>query len=133
MGTATQQLQQAVYAVLSTDSALLTLVSSIYDEVPENKSFPYLVIGDVTETPMDTFARKGRIAVITVSIYSMQKGFKESLLIADRVDTLLNRNSFPLNTYDTVYTMYKMLSTQRMGDGLTRKVDIKYDVFAEER
>jgi len=133
LGTATQQIQQAVYGVLSTDAALLALVPGMYDEVPENRTFPYLVLGDATETPLDTFARKGRIATITVSIYSMQKGFKESLTIADRVDVLLNRNSFNLSTYDTVYTMYKMLSTQRMGDGLTRKVDIKYDVFAEER
>lgn len=133
MGTATQQLQQALYTVLSTDATLLALVPRIYDDVPEDTAFPYILLGDVSETPMDTFAKKGRIATATVSIFSMQKGFKESLTIANRIDELLNRNSFPLSTYSTVYTMYKMLSTQRLSDGLTRKVDIKYDVYAEEQ
>jgi hypothetical protein len=131
MGTSTLQLQQALYSLLSTDTLLLTLTTAVYDQVPEDAAFPYIVIGDVSEVPLDSFAKMGRVATLTLSILSTAFGFKEALLIADRLDALVNRAVFAFTTYASVYSLYKSLNATRMGDGITRKVDMKYDVFAE--
>ena len=47
-------LQQAIYGVLSVDTGLAALGASVYDHVPQNAAFPYVVIGEDYATKADT-------------------------------------------------------------------------------
>lgn len=131
MGTAVAELQTCLYSRLIDDTDLMGQVVGVFDAVPERQSFPYVVVGDAREVPQDTFPAFGRVATLTITIYSMYAGFREAFLIADRIDNLVNRYAFPLNQYVSVYSMYRQLVTGRQSDGLTRTVTMTYDVFVE--
>lgn len=52
--------QQALYSALSASAALIALVGTrIYDDAPENVTFPFVEIGDVQVIPDDTSASSG--------------------------------------------------------------------------
>lgn len=132
MGSITAQLQADLWGLLEGDSTLSALITGVFDEVPENQAFPYVTLGEVNETPRDTFPKKGRVATPLFTIFSQAKGFKEALTIANQIDVLVNRFPFTYAGYSHVSSMFTSLSATRLPDGLTRKVDIRYNVFAEE-
>jgi hypothetical protein len=132
MSTALAGVQQAIFALLSNDVTLTLANIHIYDEVPEDATFPYIVIGDASETPMDTFGRKGRRPAITLELYSQYFGFKEILTLIERVEQLLNRANLTIAKFDEVYCMITHVQVERESDGLTRKAIMQFDLYAEE-
>lgn len=91
-GSPSFPLQTAVYARLSGDATLVTtLGADVYDAVPDDADFPYVSIGECTESPNDTMGKTGRDMTITVHTWSRYEGMKEVDQIQDRVDALLDR------------------------------------------
>lgn len=134
VGTALGIMQKAVYTLLSTTSGISGSVTGIFDETPEDEAFPYIVVGDAQETVLDTYAKMGRIATITITIWSQHTGFLEAIAIGDQIISAMNRYSFPsILPFLSVYTMYKSAMTKRDSDGITRQVDLKFDWFGEEQ
>lgn len=133
VGTSLGLFQKQLYTLLANDVILLNQVTGIFDETPEDEPFPYIVIGDAQETPFDTYPKMGRIAAITITVWSQHTGFLEVLSISDRIITLLNRYSFSsILPYISIYTMYKSGITKRDSDGITREAELHFDWFGEE-
>ena len=84
-------LQEALYTRLNNDSTLTsTLGSSVYDEVPEGSSFPYVVLGETTAIEYDTKDVDGSDSTIMFHIWSQYRGAKETKNIMDRLHDLLH-------------------------------------------
>lgn len=91
-GSPAWPLQSAVFARLNGDTTLVTtLGAKVYDAVPQSAAFPYVVIGDDTESPRDTMGTTGRDTTITIHSWSRYVGKKQVKDIANRVDELLDR------------------------------------------
>ena len=73
-------LQQGLHAALSGDAALQALLGDparIFDQVPQDSAFPYLVIGEDTTGPFDTKTEAGLEHRLTIHSWSPYPGLKE--------------------------------------------------------
>lgn len=126
-------LQQAIYSRLSGDAALTTtLGAAVYDDVPDSAAFPYVAIGDVTETPRDTMGTTGRDTTVTVHTWSQYEGSKEVKQIQNRVDELLDRWSPTVAGWNSVHMQQEFFETFRDPDGITRHGVSRYRVHLHQ-
>lgn len=92
--------------VLGSDSTLVsTLGAAVYQRVPENASYPYVVVGNSTEVPDQTYGDKGREVTITVHCWDDTPTDDDCHKIADRVTELLDCATFSLATYTLTYSL----------------------------
>lgn len=94
------ELQQDLYSILNGNATITTTYSaSVYNEVPESPSFPYLVIGQSTNNP--DYYKTGALpeVVETVHIFSTYRGDKEIKQIADAAAQALTGGSYSLSGY----------------------------------
>lgn len=127
-----EQLQPAILAKLKGDATLMGMVTGVFDDVPQGQSFPFIQVGTATETPRNTFGRKGREATITLDIFSRYQGFKEALQIYSRVDELLDGEPLTLQSYQLVFLQNDGMNTILGPDGITRHIPARYRAFVQE-
>lgn len=126
-------LQQAVYTRLSGDATLTsTLGAAVYDHAPDGSNFPYVVIGDVTETPRDTMGTTGRDATLTVHTWSQYAGSKQVKEIQSRVDELLDRWKPTVTGWTSVNMQQEFFETFRDPDGITRHGVSRYRIHLHQ-
>ena len=82
--------QVAIYQRLTGDSALMALVSGVYDQVPENKAKPYVRIGDHLSTPDNDLTSYGREITVTIHVWTQARGNTSGQAIAARIGQLLD-------------------------------------------
>jgi hypothetical protein len=130
MSTATQEAQSAIYRVLSTDPVLATQYGAeVYDDVPDNATFPYVVLGEWTETDVPSdFRTIGRNSTVTIHIWSRASGMKEVQNIAGRVIQILERQPLQLTTHQWEDTRYEFFNTLRDADGMSRHGVLRFRV-----
>ena len=90
MTDASWPLQKAVFARLSGDAALMTLVTAIYDQVPEEPSFPYVTIGEDTAMDWGTKSTQGQEVTLTIHAWSRARGRREVKQIMAEIYRLLH-------------------------------------------
>jgi hypothetical protein len=128
-GTPTWGLQQAVYARLNGDATLTnTLGAAVHDEVPDGAAFPYVSIGDVTETPRDTMGQTGRDLTITVHTWSQYAGMKQVMEIQNRIDALLDRWFPTVSGWTATEMLHEFFETFQDPDGETRHGVARYRI-----
>ncbi len=105
----------------------------MYDEVPASyENFPYLQIGEISETIDNTFSTTGRAVEVSLHIYSQAQGWKESQLILEECIRLLDETLLPNPTGWTTYECHYVLGQEiREPDG-TRQTLARF-VFHVER
>ena len=115
-GTALIDLQSAEYARLTSDTTFPTLVTGVYDAVPENASEPFVVLGDATEIPYRTFANDGRELTRTFHIYDRDgalfnntrtTGNKRALAILNALITTLEGTPLSVSAFGVVDYCYE--------------------------
>ena len=100
IGIASGVVQAAILTRLWTDGTLVTATGAhptesgkarVYDEPPENASFPYLVIGEAVERSNNRFGGKvGRTLDVFVRAVSEKRGNTQAQDLLTRVDALLD-------------------------------------------
>ena len=86
-----KELQIAIFTALKADVTLGNLVNAVYDDVPDNAVFPYLVIGEFTSVTFDDKTDDG--ANTTVTLHAFTQGRDKHLvhdIIARTYDLLHN-------------------------------------------
>lgn len=81
------EVQEAIYARLSTE--LGDKVNGVFDYVPEDTKFPYIVIGRVQSTPERTKTTIGERIEVELDIWSSAKGKKETINIVNLIEDAL--------------------------------------------
>ena len=79
MPSASWALQKAIHQRLSTDAALLGLMSGaprIYDDVPRSPTFPYITHGASTVRDWSTGTDEGHEHIVTLHVWSRGAGRK---------------------------------------------------------
>ena len=79
----------AVYAALNT--AGLTGLAPVYNNVPEGVKPPYVIVQTPTENPWNTFGAPGSDVVVPVECVSVQPSALEVVRLANAVRQLLDR------------------------------------------
>jgi hypothetical protein len=81
--------QAGVFELLATDTALMALVSGVYDGVPEGTELDYVVIGGMTSIPDGAHDGEGRQTVAELHTWTHAEGFKSANAIGARLVALL--------------------------------------------
>jgi len=85
------QAQEAVYNALTSNDDLMCLVTGIYDFVDQEKSYPYITIGESSGLEFDTFYDVGRSVLFGVHVWSNDRGTKKAQEVLSEVYSSLNR------------------------------------------
>jgi len=102
--------QQAVYALLSSDATLLTLAGEVLDYEPEQPPAKFIRIGNATERAWNTLGGTGQgwgwENTLTVHCYSYYRGDLEVLQMLNRVTALMNHAVWSISGYQTAICEY---------------------------
>ncbi len=83
------ELQKVLYSALTGSSTLMAQVKGVFDYVPENQDFPYVLIGEAQEFPSDVMGKLGRSVSATIRVYSRYPGMAEAEAIMTSIHTAL--------------------------------------------
>lgn len=110
-----EALHKAVFDKLTAD-----LATPVYDHVPPNASFPYVVIGEDTHVPFDTDDSLGSESTITIHVWSRYRGKKEAKQIQGEVYDALTRQELTVEDHDLVTIEFEYSDVVLDPDGQTR-------------
>ena len=120
-------LQEAIYTRLSNDSTLTdTNGASVYDEVPEGSSYPYVTIGETTALDYSTKDVNGSEQTLTLHVWSQYRGAKESKNIMDRLHDLLHNYSLSVTGANLINLRLEFSDLLRDPDGITRHGVVRF-------
>ncbi|WP_432132752.1 DUF3168 domain-containing protein [Streptomyces tendae] len=126
--------QSAVYARLRDDGTLAGMVTGVYDYVPEDVTYPYIVIGEATETPDNRHGGFGRQTVVTLHVWSRYQGYTQALRIGAQVTALLDHQPLTLPGLDWIATRFEFSQTLTDPEppGDIRHLVLRYRVVTEQ-
>lgn len=114
--------QTVIFNILSGDAGVSSLVTGVYDSVPETQKFPYIVVGEDDVNEWDTSSTFGADIVCTISIWSRDRGKKETKEIQGKIYEALHtqQDSAIFSGYDVVSIVWQNSTSFLESDGLTR-------------
>tara|TARA_R100001510_G_scaffold21831_1_gene19115 strand:+ start:469 stop:876 length:408 start_codon:yes stop_codon:yes gene_type:complete len=123
-------LQTAIFSLLSGDSTLDGLIGNnrIYDEVPQNSAYPYVVIGEETTIDAGTKDKDAQEFTQTIHIWSRYRGSKQTKEIAQRIYTLLHNVAISVSGASFVNSRNEFFTILLDDDGLTRHGVMRFRV-----
>lgn len=109
------EVQGAIYTRLAA-----TLDVEIYDDVPEDPTFPYVVIGDDTAVDFSDDTYLGTDATLTIHVWSRLAGRSEVKGIQQDIDDALNRFDLSVDGLSVITLHREFSETLLDPDGRTR-------------
>lgn len=105
----------------------------IFDSVPTNEAFPYVVINNITTNIGTglTFDYNAHDMLIQIDVFSQYQGFNQARGIASRIDTLTNRQSFAMADFKNFFTLFNNSLQMVEPDGITRRVMLEYKCLTQ--
>ena len=132
--TALWEVQKAVVSAMTSSTTLTTLVSSkIYDEPPTNEDYPYIVVGNPTETGDNTLQKLGFNNTIICFIYTKPYGlgWYPATQIFDAMNAVLNAKRLPLTNLNIVHC--KNDNVMHEVDKDKRILHVRYRIFSQKK
>jgi hypothetical protein len=108
-----EAIQVAVFARLSADAPLAALGATVVDDT-DGATYPYVSIGEGTETADNAHDRFGRDSTITMHVWSSEKGFQQANRITNRIVQLMDHQ--PLTVEGHTVIAIRSLTITRMRD-----------------
>ena len=133
--SAMQEWQAAAYARLTSDTTLMSMITGVFDNaaVPQNQTFPYVTLGDITESPDNRFGRRGYDQINMLDIWDSSNGFLNAQNILAQLNRLLDQQVLTLATHAHVYTLYDNAQTLNdPGTNNIRHIPVRYKTFIQE-
>lgn len=114
-------LQKGLRAALIANSAVTDIVASrIYDEPPQNATFPYLRFGEISPSAFDTDTIEGSLVAITFEAHSRSpSGRVEAVQVVEAVKDALHRqeSSVTVTGFSLVELIFEGFSVTRDSEG----------------
>ena len=112
-------LQKKVFDALDGDSTLQSLVTDVFDFVPENTAFPYVKVGEETSVDNGTKTLQGNDHTLVIHTFSRYRGSKETKEIMSRIYALLHESSLTVSGASLVNLRFEFSDIIKENDGLT--------------
>ena len=109
-------LQETVFDALTAYPGL----PDIYDDVPKNAAFPYIVIGEDTHIPFDTDDSLGSESTVTIHVWSRYRGKKEAKEIQANIYDALTRQQLTIDAHDLITIEFEYSEVLLDPDGISR-------------
>ncbi len=125
------ELQKAVYQKLTGDAPLMALISAVYDQAPQDISYPYMTIGEALLRDWSTTTTTGAACSLIVRVFSREGGRKQAATIMERVHALLHRGSLAVTGHSTVLSRFEFAETRLEDDGATYQGIMRFRVLLQ--
>ena len=117
------ELQKSVFAKLV--AANITdfagdAITGVFDDVPTDTAYPYVVIGDETATNISAKDKDLHEHTLTIHIWSQYRGNRDIKEIMKQVYAALNDVSYTVSGASGVNLKHEFQTTLTEGDGITR-------------
>jgi len=126
------EVQKSLYAKLTGDSALMVLVTGVYDYVPEGAELPYVTIGDIGAADDSAKGRKGYELDVNLEVYSQGQGRKECLDIIGRLKVLLDNQALTITGFVHIFSKVVRIETRRSADNLLANGLMAMKIFVKD-
>lgn len=126
-GLASIEVQKAAYSRLKHELADV----SIYDAVPEDERFPYVVLGDESSNDWSDKIGAGLDLSMTIQVFSRADGYREAKEIADRVVQALT--IAPLAVEGFTVLDIRLEGHEAFRDQEDRRIAIRFGMRLQER
>lgn len=129
-------LQKGLRAALAANSGVTAIVSTrIYDEPPQNVTFPYIRFGDIEPSAFDTDTTEGSLVSISIEAHSRSaSGRVEAAQMVEAVKEALHRKeaSVTVAGHTLVELIFQTFSVTRDGEGRGYTAVIALQAMLEE-
>ena len=131
MGYHSFDLQTIVYTTLNNDSTLDGLVGNnkIFDNVPQDTAYPYVVINNESAINRGTQTLDGNQYTIDLEVWSQYRRKKEIKEIMERIYNLFNNATYSVSGASMVLSQIRNVITLVESDGITRHGVLTLDVI----
>lgn len=119
MKTSLLPLQGLLYSTLSSYTALTSLITGVYDNVPSDAVFPYVTLGESTGTDWGTKNSDGENIVATLHCWSQYPGKKEAKQILDQMLQALSQ-PLSMSGFNIVVNKLEYIDVLDDKDGITK-------------
>jgi len=110
--TGSLPLQTGLVSMIRATSPVMAIVSDVYDAVPEDAAFPFIVVGESEETDASTFGQVAHDLIPDIQVWdrdgemsasnSGAAGFKRAISVVDLIAGALDGNSLSVSGHDVV-------------------------------
>lgn len=128
------ELQKGVRAALVANSGVTALVAArVYDEPPQNVTYPFVRFGDIQPRSMDTDGSTGADVTFNIEAYSQTTGRVEATQIAEAVRTALHRQegSVSLSGFNLIEMRCETYVVDRDREGRGHNANIIFTALME--
>ena len=126
--------QQAVFSALSNSVAVQAVLGAtprLYDHVPPNAVFPYVVYGATHVLPHDTKTETGFEQIIALNVWSRYRGGKEVRDVFQALYDTLHRASLSVAGQVFLSCEFHSADLSVDSDGLTYHAAARYSILTQ--
>ena len=126
-------LRKAIRLQLTGDAALVAKLGgpNVFDEAPREAIPPYVAFGDSSLRDLSTSTDRSAEQFAVLNVWSLQRGLREALDIADRVAALLDDAALALDGHRLVNLRLVSLETKREGSGRFARASLRFRAVTE--
>ena len=126
-------LRKAIRLALAGDAALVAKLGgpNVFDEAPREAIPPYIAFGDASVRDLSTSSDRSAEQFAVLNVWSLQRGLREALDIADRVAALLDDAALALDGHRLVNLRLVSLETRREGNGRFARASLRFRAVTE--
>lgn len=126
-------LQKAAYNALIADSELAVLLGGerVYDDVPQNTEFPFVVLDQMRINDWSTGTDRGSEHILMLHVWSRYDGKQEAYEIADTIRELLDDTELTLDNNRLVNLTHQYSDLKRDADGETYHGVLRFRAVTE--
>lgn len=128
-------LQAAMHARLREHAALTALLAagadSLYDHVPPESLFPYIVMGEMTARPLNTQTDAAYEVDMTIYAYSRGTGMRELKKVMSACADALQNGGINVAGHLVVLCREMESDTRLESDGATRRGRMRFRLIVE--
>jgi len=120
-GSASWSVQQAVYAALNADGALIAQLGGprIYDDVPHAAAYPFVTMGQTSSADWGTGTEDGEEHIVTLHVWSSFGGRSEAQAIMGAIRDALHAARLSLAGHTLITLRQQFSDIRREADGIT--------------
>ena len=125
-------LKAAIRTHLLADGALAAaLGGAVYDAPPRGSNPPFLVLGDANARENATSDADGRIIDLELAIYTKERGSRTALLLAAKVEILLEGANLTLDAHRLIALSYRETQTRHDPKTEITRASMKLRAYTE--
>lgn len=133
MTWAPKEYQKRVYEILSASPALTAIVGTrIYDRVPDDAQFPYVVIGVAEFNGRDSHTHSGWTASITLAAWTQNLGRNQAFQILEIIETLLHNQTLGANGWHELSFRRDFSRVLAQDDNVTYEGVLRFNLLTGE-